>query len=124
MEIKRQQQKTPTTKKSDLDLDAFLHSVTCLPIKDTNKHLIFNLSDTNDVIFSLNNFLDFNPINNYFKSCVFSYLNGTIQDIIFKFRTGPNMRLIFDCFYPPRKKHRLFNHLDLICGQNLRRHLI
>jgi hypothetical protein len=119
MKTKRQQQKTPTTKKSDLDLDAFLHSVTHLPIKDTNKHFIFNLGDTNDVMFSLNDFLDFNPINNYFKSRVLSCTNGTIQDIIFKFRTGLNMRLIFDCFYTPRKKSRLFNHLDLMCGPNL-----
>jgi hypothetical protein len=37
----------PTTKKLDPDLDAFLYSVTCLSIKDFNKHFIFNLSDTN-----------------------------------------------------------------------------
>jgi hypothetical protein len=91
MEIKRQQQKTPTTKYSDLNLDAFLHSVTHFPIKDTNKHFIFKLGDTNDVMFSLNDFLDFNPINNYFKSHVLSYTNGAIQDITFKFRTRPNM---------------------------------
>jgi hypothetical protein len=111
----------PTIKKSDLDLDVFLYSVTRLPIKDTNKHFIFNLGDTNDVMFSLNNFLDFNPINNYFKSRVFPCANGTILDITFKFRTGPNMRLIFDCLYASRKKRQLFNHLNLICEQNLRR---
>jgi hypothetical protein len=33
METKWQQQKTPTTKKSDLDLNTFLHSVTSLSIK-------------------------------------------------------------------------------------------
>jgi hypothetical protein len=91
METKQQQQKTPTTKKLDLDLDVFLHSVTCLSIKDINKHFIFNLGDNNDVMFNLNNFLDFNPINKYFKSRVLSCTNGTIQDITFKFRTGPNM---------------------------------
>jgi hypothetical protein len=46
MKTKRQQQKMPTTKKSDLNLDVFLHSVTCFPIKNTNKHFIFNLGDT------------------------------------------------------------------------------
>jgi hypothetical protein len=62
----------PTTKKLNLDLDVFLHSITCLPIKDINKQFIFNLDDTNDIMFSLNNFLDFNLINTYyFKSHVF-----------------------------------------------------
>jgi hypothetical protein len=80
MEIKRRQQKTPTTKKSDLDLDAFLHSVTCLSIKDTNKHFIFNLGDTNDVMFSLTDFLDFDLIKNYFyKSCVLFCINRSIE---------------------------------------------
>jgi hypothetical protein len=110
METKRQQQKTPITKKSNLNLDAFLHSVTCLPLKNINKHFIFNLGDTTDAMFSLIDFLDFNPINNHHKSRVFFCTNGTIQDIIFKFRTRTNMRLIFDSFYAPRKKRRLFNH--------------
>jgi hypothetical protein len=65
METKQQQQKTPTIKKSDLDLDVFLHSVTCLPIKNTNNHFIFNLGDTNDVMFSLTDFLDFNRAPEY-----------------------------------------------------------
>jgi hypothetical protein len=104
METKRQQQKTPTTKKSNLNLDTFLHSVTSLPIKDINKHFTFNLSDTNDVILSLNGNLDFNPINFYFKSRVLSYTNGTIQDITFKFRTRLNTRLIYFRYYAPRKK--------------------
>jgi hypothetical protein len=65
-------------------------SVTYLPIKDTNKHSIFNLGDTNDVRFNLTDFLDFNPIKSYFKSHILSCTNGTIQDITFKFRTGPN----------------------------------
>jgi hypothetical protein len=94
----------PITKKSDLNLDAFLHSVTCLPFMEINKHFIFNLGDTTDVMFSLIDFLDFNPINNHYKSRVLSCTNGTIQDITFKFRTEPNMRLIFDSFYAPRKK--------------------
>jgi hypothetical protein len=59
----------------------FLHNVTCLPIKDNNKHFISNLGDTNDVMFSLNDFLDFNPINNYFKSCVSLCVNRTISNI-------------------------------------------
>jgi hypothetical protein len=119
METKQQQQKTPITKKSDLNLDAFLHSVICLPLKEINKHSIFNLGDTTDVMFSLIDVLDFNPINNHHKSRAFSCTNGTIQDITFKFRTRINMRLIFDSFYAPRKKRRLFNRLALMCDLNL-----
>jgi hypothetical protein len=120
METKRQQQKMPITKKSDLNLDAFLRSVTCLPLKEINKHFIFNLDDITDVMFSLIDILDFNPINNHHKSRVFSCTNGTIQDITFKFRTRTNMRLIFDSFYAPRKKRRLFNHWNsMMCGQYL-----
>jgi hypothetical protein len=82
MKTKWQQQKMPTTKKPDLDLDAFLHSVTCLPIKNTNKQFNFNLGDTNDVMFSLTEFLEFNLIKNYlYKSRVPSCVNGTIMDI-------------------------------------------
>jgi hypothetical protein len=91
METKRQQQKTPITKKFDLDLDAFLHSVTSLPIKDNNKYFIFNLGDTNNVMFSLTDFLNFDLIKSYYKSRVLSCTNGTIHDITFKFRTGPNI---------------------------------
>jgi hypothetical protein len=95
----------PATKKFDLDLDAFLHNVICLPIKDNNKHFIFNLGNTNDVIFSLNDFLDFDPIKIYYcKSRVLSCVNGTILEITFKFMVGLNMQLIFDCFYASRKK--------------------
>jgi hypothetical protein len=101
-------------------LDAFLHSVTCLPIKDLNKQFIFNLDNTNDIMFSLNEFLDFDLINDYyFKSHVFFYTNGIILDITFKFIAGLNMRLIFNCFYASKKKQRLSNHIDLICGQDL-----
>jgi hypothetical protein len=92
METKRQQQKTPTIKKFDLDLDVFLHSVTCLPIKNNNKYFNFNLGDTNDVMFSITDFLDFDLNKNYFyKSRVLSYTNGTILNIIFKFTAGLNM---------------------------------
>jgi hypothetical protein len=119
METKQQQQKTPTTKKSDLDLDAFLHSVTCLPIKDINKQFNFNLGDTNDVMFSLINFLEFDPIKNYlYKSRVLFYANRKILDITFKFMAGHNMRLIFDCFYAPKKKRRLSKYLELMCRQD------
>jgi hypothetical protein len=72
-------------------------------------------------MFSLNDFLDFNPINNQLKSRVLSCTNRTIQDITFKFKIGPNMQLIFDSFYAPRKKRRLFNRLALICDINLLR---
>jgi hypothetical protein len=121
METKWQQQKTLTTKKSDLNLDAFLHNVTCLPIKEIINNSSFQLGDTNDVIFSLNEFLDFNPINLYSKSRVLSRTNGTIQDITFKFRTRLNTRLIYICYYTSRKKRRLFNHLALMCNPNLLR---
>jgi hypothetical protein len=105
METKRQQQKMPTIKKSDLNLNMFLHNVTCLSIKDTNKHFIFNLGDTNDVMFSLNNFLDFDLNNIYYRKLrVISCMDGTILDITFKFMTRPNMRLIYSSFYAPRKK--------------------
>jgi hypothetical protein len=90
-------------------------------LKETNKQFIFNLGDTNDVMFSSISFLDFNPINNHHKSRVLSCTNEIIQNITFKFRTGPNMRLIFDSFYAPRKKRRLSDYLELMCGQNLRR---
>jgi hypothetical protein len=94
METKRQQQKTPTTKNFDLDLDAFLHSVTSLPIKDINKQFIFNLGNTYDVKFSLIGFLDFDPIKNYYcKSRVLFCANGTILDITFKFLAELNMHL-------------------------------
>jgi hypothetical protein len=110
----------PTTKKSDLDLDAFLHSVTCFSNKDANKHFIFSLGDTNDIMFSLNDFLDFDPINiYYYKSRVLSCMDGTILNITFKFMARHNMQLIFDCFYALRKKRQLFSYLELICGQNL-----
>jgi hypothetical protein len=72
----------PTTKKLDLNLDMFLHSVIYFSIKDTNKHFIFNLGDTNDIMFSLTNFLDFDSIKNYFyKSRILSCVNRTILDI-------------------------------------------
>jgi hypothetical protein len=95
----------PIIKKSDLDLDVFLYSITSFSIKNINKHFIFNLGDTNDVKFSLTGFLDFDPIKNYsYKSCILSYANGMILDITFKFMAGHNMRLIYDCFYALRKK--------------------
>jgi hypothetical protein len=75
----------PITKKSDLDLDTFLHSVICLPIKEIINNSSFQLGDTNDIIFNLNEFLDFNPINLYCKLRVLSRTNGIIQDITFKF---------------------------------------
>jgi hypothetical protein len=120
MKTKRQQQKIPITKKSDLDLNVFLHSITHLSIGDTNKHFIFNLDDTNNVMFSLTDFLDFDPIKNYFyKLYVLSCMNGTILDITFKFMAGLNMQLIFGYFYAPRKKRQLFTYFDLMCGQDL-----
>jgi hypothetical protein len=71
-------------------------------------------------MFSLNNFLDFNPIKIYYdKSRVLSCTNRTILDITFKFMTRHSMRLIFDCFYAPRKKRRLSKYLELMYGQSL-----
>jgi hypothetical protein len=119
METKQQQQKIPTTKKLDPDLDTFLHSVICLPIKNINKQLINTLDDTDDVKFSLYNILNFDLIKNSFKSCISPCKNGTIFSITFKFIARLNMQLIFDFFYASRKKRQLFNHLDLMCGQTL-----
>jgi hypothetical protein len=68
------------TKNQDLDLDAFLHSIICLLNKNINKHLDTIFGDTNDDKFSLINFLDFNPIKNYFKLCVSSCINRMILD--------------------------------------------
>jgi hypothetical protein len=119
METKQYQQKPPTIKKSDLNLDAFLHSVMRLPIKDNNKQFIFNTVDTNDVKFSLNKFLDFNPINNYFKLYVSSCMNRTILIITFKFIARLNRRFIYICYYTPRKKQWLFNHFVVMCRQGL-----
>jgi hypothetical protein len=90
MKTKRQQQKTPTTKKLDLDLDAFLYCVTCFPNKDIDKQFNFNLGDTVDIMFSLNEILNFDPII-YFKSCISPCTNGTILHITFKFMAGLNM---------------------------------
>jgi hypothetical protein len=50
----------PTTKNQDLDLNAFLHNVTCFSNIEINKHFINILGDTNNIKFSLNNFLNFN----------------------------------------------------------------
>jgi hypothetical protein len=97
----------------------FLYSVTHLPIKDINKHFIFNLGDTNNVNFSLHNLLNYNPTNKFFcKSRVLFCTNEIIFDITFKFMAGLDMWLIFDCFYAPRKKWRLFNHFDMMYGQD------
>jgi hypothetical protein len=89
-----------------LDLDIFLHSITYYPPnKDINKHFNIILDDTDDVNFNLSNFLEFNLIKNYFKSHVSLYTNRTsIVDITFKFNVGHDIRLIYDCFYVPRKK--------------------
>jgi hypothetical protein len=98
----------------------FLHSVTCLPVKDINKHFIFNLGNTNDIKFSLNNFLNFDLIINYSKSCVFYCANRTILNITFKFIVELNMQLIFDYFYTPRKKRQLRSYFEnLICKQTV-----
>jgi hypothetical protein len=58
--------------------------------------------DTDDVI-NLSNLLDFNPIKNYFKLCIYSYMNGIILDVTFKFSIRSNMQLIYNCFYTLRK---------------------
>jgi hypothetical protein len=94
----------PNTKNQDLDLNAFLHSVTCLPDMEINKHYNKFLNDTTGVKFSLYKYLNFNPTINYFKLCVFPNKNRTISDITFKFIAGSNMQLIYNCFYASRKK--------------------
>jgi hypothetical protein len=94
----------PSIKNQDLNLDAFLYSVTCSINKKINKYFNNILGDTNDIKSSLNNFLDFNTIKFHYKSHVFPCINGTILDITFKFMVGFNMQLIYDCFYVPRKK--------------------
>jgi hypothetical protein len=74
-------------------------------------NIYFNttLSDTDDIKFNLNQFLDFNSIKIYIKSYVFSYMNRKILDITFKFNIGLNMQLIYDYFYTLKKKCRLIN---------------
>jgi hypothetical protein len=67
----------------------FLHSITCLPNKDINKHLVNTLGNTDDVKFSLKIFLNFNLIKNYFKLHISSSKNRTILNITFKFIAGP-----------------------------------
>jgi hypothetical protein len=52
----------PTTKNQNLDLNMFLHSVTCLSNKNINKHFNNSIGNSNNITFSLNNFLDFDPI--------------------------------------------------------------
>jgi hypothetical protein len=98
-------------------LDAFLHSITYLPIKNINKHFSGILGNTDDVKFSLNNFLDSDSITNYLKSYVSSSKNGMILDITFKFIIGSNMWLIYAYLYAPRKKRRLSPYIKLfMCG--------
>jgi hypothetical protein len=105
MKTKQQQQKKPLIKNHNLNLNVFLHSITYFSNKEINKHFVTTLGNTNDVKFSLNNFLDFDPIKIYFKSHVLSYLNGKILNITFKFTVGLNIQLIFSYFYASRKKH-------------------
>jgi hypothetical protein len=80
-------------------------------LKETNKQFIFNLGDTTDVMFSLIDFLDFNPINNHYKSHV---QIGLYKILPLNSRQDPT----FDSFYAPRKKRRLFNQWNsIMCGQ-------
>jgi hypothetical protein len=81
----------------------FLHNVTCFSNKNINKYFNNILDDTNDVSFSLNNFLNFNLIKNYLKSHIFPYMNETILNITFKFIVGLNMQLIFGYFMHQEK---------------------
>jgi hypothetical protein len=69
----------------------FLHSIIYLFNREINKHFITTLDNTNNVKFSLNNFLNFDPIKNYFKSHIFPCMNGTILNITFKFTAELNM---------------------------------
>jgi hypothetical protein len=95
-------------KNQNLDLSAFLYSVICLSNKNINKHSVNNLDDTNDVKFSLG----FWPNQDIPKLHVFSYMNGMILNITFKFITEINMWLIFRYFYAPRKKRRLIYSIE------------
>jgi hypothetical protein len=104
----------PTIKNQNLDLNTFLHSKTFLPNTDINKHFIATLGDTDDVKFSLNNFLNFDPIKKYFKSHVFSCINGMILDITFKFTAKFNMWFIYDCFYILKEKQWLYNTFSIM----------
>jgi hypothetical protein len=71
-------------------------------------------------MFSIADFLDFDPNKNYFyKSRILFCTNGTILDITFKFMAGHNVWLIFDCFYASRKKRHLSKYLNLMCKQSL-----
>jgi hypothetical protein len=88
-----------TTKNQNLDLNAFLYSVTCSFNKKINKHFNNKLDNTNNVKFSLNSLLDFDLIKNHNKLCICFCTN-----ITFKFMVGLNIQLIFDYFYAPRKK--------------------
>jgi hypothetical protein len=93
-----------TTKKLDLNLNAFLYSIICFTNKEINKHLYNQLGNTNDIMFSLTNFLDFDPITIFFMSHIYPCINEIILNITFKFTAEFNMKLIFNCFYAPRKK--------------------
>jgi hypothetical protein len=93
----------PIIKNLDLNLDAFLHSITCFLNIEINKQ--FNIiDDIDDISINLNNLLNYNPIRIYYQPCVFSYINEIILDITFKFMAGYNMQLIYDYFYMLRKK--------------------
>jgi hypothetical protein len=97
----------PIIKNQDLDLDAFLHNVTCSPIKEINKQFNNNLDNTINININLNQTLNFDPIKYYFKSHISSCTNGMILNITFKFMVGLNIWLIFNYFYALRKKQQL-----------------
>jgi hypothetical protein len=70
-----------TTKNQNLNLNMFLHSITCLFNKNTNKYYNIKLDDTNDIKFSLNNLLDFDLIKIFLKLYVSFCTNRTILNI-------------------------------------------
>jgi hypothetical protein len=82
------------TKNQNLNLDAFLYSITYPSNKEINKYSINSLGDTNNVKISLNNFLDYDSIKIYFKLHIFPHTNRIILNITFKFIAKLNMQVV------------------------------
>jgi hypothetical protein len=93
----------------------FLHSITNLSNKKINKHFDTNLGGTNDVKFSLYNFLDYNPIKIYNKLHVFYCMNRMILDITFKFNTGIKCSSFMTTFMHLGKSDKYLNTTKIIC---------
>jgi hypothetical protein len=92
-----------TTKNQDLNLNVVLYSITKSFNKNINKYFNFNLGNTDDISISLTKLLDFDSIKNYFKSHVFSWINGIILNITFRDVNGPvqSVSVRSSLFYDP-----------------------